>query len=106
MAKSHFPAKSDELSRMTKIEPAVVKNIRTQHEVRLAAGGFGSADLGPVNTAHEDFEQVAAGEIVELLVDGNRLAKDTAGALFFGDFGFSSQPHGVRRWDSIHGNHL
>src|SRR6476646_6962062 len=106
MPEGHFAAERNKFPRMPEIEPAVIENIGTQHEVGLAAGGFGGADLGAVNAAHRDFEEVAAGEIVELLVDGDGFAEDVARPLFLGSLSFGRQAHGVGRWDSIYRNHL
>ena len=78
-----FPSQGDEPSGIPAIEPAVVGDVRTQHDVRLPAGGLGQPDLRPMDAADDDLEKVSPREIVQLLVQREGLAEEPVRARFF-----------------------
>src|SRR6266540_5928871 len=59
----------DVLARLVELIPARVNRQRAQDHVRSAAGLFSDADLRAVDGAHHDIEDIAAREVVELLIE-------------------------------------
>ena len=79
-----FAAQADEPAGVAAIKPAIITDIRAEHNIGQPAGRLGQAHLRAMDAAHDDFEEVSAREIIELLVDGENFAEELAHRLFLG----------------------
>ena len=71
----HLAAQGNKSAGIAAIQPTVVGNVRVQHQIRQPARGVGQARLRAMDAAHHNFEKISLGEIVQLFVEREHLAK-------------------------------
>ena len=78
LSQRDLAARPDVLAGIAIIHPAVGADVRLQDDVRLPPVRLGHPDLRAVDAVHEDFQDVAAREIIHMLVERQEFFRQPA----------------------------